>query len=283
MPKDSKRDIVYILGSGSRWKNNELRYSMRSLENMDHGKVFVIGEKPIFLTDKVIHIPAKDVYDNKLKNSLEKQIIAAKDPRVSSRFILMNDDFFIMEPTSIIPVHLGRLESAIQTHETKGGYYYRALRLALDMLRVSGIKNPINYETHTPIVYEKKKFLDLAERLNVETSGYLIRSLYGNLFKIGGRKIKDVKVYTSWNEWNGGTFLSVDDTIPRKKIFQDFLKQRFPRPSVYENQKEDECRRVAEIEKDYTFIQATVWNGRQYNVGDLVRTSAPTVHMKLTD
>jgi hypothetical protein len=253
---------------------------MRSLENLDHGNVFVVGEKPIFLTSEVIHIPAKDRHENKLKNALEKQIIVANDPRLSSEFILMNDDFFIMEPTAITPLHLGRIDDALLSHETKGGYYYHALALVQDMIRFFGVKNPINYEAHIPITYDKKKFLRLAERLDAGTEGYLMRSLYGNFYGIGGHKIKDVKVYSQWKDWDGGTFLSVDDVVTRRESFQAFLQKAFPHPSIYENNLHDTFRKPKEIERDYCFIRPTVWNGRQYNMGDITRTAYPTVHMK---
>ena len=57
-------DVVYVLGTGSNWDNNEIRFSLRSLaKNLKGmGRVFVVGERPAFLQN-VIHIPAKDEFN----------------------------------------------------------------------------------------------------------------------------------------------------------------------------------------------------------------------------
>lgn len=270
-------DIVYILGTDSRWRNNEIRYSLRSLKNIEHGKVFIVGHKPLWLTDQAIHISAEDEYDNKLKNSLTKQIIAAKDPRIGDRFILMNDDFFIMEPTSIVPMHGGDLKAKMVHHETHGGYYYRALRLAYDIIRLMGTKNPKDYELHVPIMYEKKKFLDLASRIDPSIAGYLMRSIYGNFWKIGGGKTQDVKVYVNW-QWNGGTFLSTDDTVTRRDEFRRWINAKFPEPSIYETSIEDVIKRPCKGNQ-YTVKHQIFFEGKQYNPGDIIKTDHPTPSM----
>jgi hypothetical protein len=54
-------DVVYPLGTGSVWQDNELRYSLRSLEKNfpDLGRVYVVGHKPDWLGN-VEHIPFGD-------------------------------------------------------------------------------------------------------------------------------------------------------------------------------------------------------------------------------
>jgi len=67
-------DVVYPLGSGSAWDNNELRYSLRSLENnlLDLGRVFVVGQRPPWLVEAV-HIPMEDTHrHNKDANLIDK-------------------------------------------------------------------------------------------------------------------------------------------------------------------------------------------------------------------
>ena len=48
-------DVVYILGDGSKWGNNEIKYSLRSLEK--YGKnirdVYICGNKPYFVNNKI--------------------------------------------------------------------------------------------------------------------------------------------------------------------------------------------------------------------------------------
>ena len=56
-----KIDIVYPLGTGSKWQDSELRFSLRSIEKnfIDKGTVWVIGHKPDWLIN-ARHIPMPD-------------------------------------------------------------------------------------------------------------------------------------------------------------------------------------------------------------------------------
>ena len=50
--------VVYVLGTGSKWKNYELLYSLRSIEKNLKGftDVVIVGELPSWIQN-VIHIP----------------------------------------------------------------------------------------------------------------------------------------------------------------------------------------------------------------------------------
>ncbi len=56
MEKIEKIDLVYILGKGSKWSDNEIRFSLRSIEKyFDYRKIFIIGEKPESLLESRIY------------------------------------------------------------------------------------------------------------------------------------------------------------------------------------------------------------------------------------
>jgi len=92
-------DVVYILGKGSQYDDEELRYSLRSLciNMLDLHRVIVVGEKPSWLKD-VHHIPCEDRHEKRWKNALEKTRMAATAPGITDEFLLMNDDFFALKP-----------------------------------------------------------------------------------------------------------------------------------------------------------------------------------------
>ena len=94
-------DVVYILGSGSLVKNEEIRFSIRSLEAhmLDLRNIYIIGEDPEILT-AVKKIPSGDSFPEKWKNAYHKIIRACSIPEISEEFLLMNDDFFMLEPFS---------------------------------------------------------------------------------------------------------------------------------------------------------------------------------------
>ena len=94
-------DVVYILGSGSLADNKEIFYSIRSLEKnmLDLGDIYIVGEFPPFLP-RCKHIPARDIFKDKWQNALSKVRLACSVGEISEEFLLMNDDFFILEPFS---------------------------------------------------------------------------------------------------------------------------------------------------------------------------------------
>ena len=51
-------DILYYIGDGSHHNNEELRYSLRALEKhcKDIDEVWIVGNKPHFLNDKVKYL-----------------------------------------------------------------------------------------------------------------------------------------------------------------------------------------------------------------------------------
>lgn len=105
-------DILYVVGTGSIWQNNELRYSLRSIarygENV--GRVYIVGHKPAFVSDVVAHIPCDDPYtDPKLphKNILHKVLYAIENSDIAPHFLVSSDDHFYIKPTDFetLPVY----------------------------------------------------------------------------------------------------------------------------------------------------------------------------------
>lgn len=236
--------MVYILGNGSRWQDNEIRFSLRSLQKyVPHNRVFVVGERPAWLQN-IEHIPAIDGFEKhtaarKLKNAIHKIRTACLHPDVGEKFVLMNDDFFFLRNVSCIEtVHLGPINEAIREHSTKDGYYYAAMIETRDLLNASGFEVPMNYEAHYPMVIEKRKFLKMSESITWHDTGYLFRSIYGNVFGIGGKKRPaDTKLYfaSDLKLLASGDFISTSDRVALSPQFQKFIKERFPEPSRYED------------------------------------------------
>lgn len=241
MESEAKRDLVYILGKGSRWNNNEIRYSLRSAQKnlKNFGKVFVVGECPPWLT-KVIHIPAQDRYGHKLMNATGKIRKACADKRVSERFILMNDDFFFVHPVSKIKLFSrGTIREHAGKHPTRAGYYYEALTDTLKLLQTAGIDEPADFEVHYPIEFEKEKFIAVTNQIAWERIGYLFRSVYYNTFPEKYEVRKDVKAYGA-NELEylkTNEVISISDRCALHRKFQEWIRNKFPTPSKYEADK----------------------------------------------
>ena len=234
-------DVVYILGSLSKWENNEIKYSLRSLEKnvINYGKVFVVGIFPEFLNKKtVIHIPEVDPFGHKTKNAINKILVACSDERISEDFILMNDDFiFLKEIENIVNRNNGSLDALEKLLGQKQSYYYTAIRETNKLLKMAGIEKPINYDAHYPIIINKKIFKDTMDLIDWRTNAYLYRSVYGNVSKLKSEKKPDIKIFNLkiFKENKDKDFISLDNYVVLMKEFQRWISNKFKTKSKYEN------------------------------------------------
>lgn len=230
-------DYVYICRDG---ENEELRYSIRSVvKNGVPGKIWVVGSKPKWYSGNFINVPQDgSKYDNAI-NSL-KVITQSKD--ISNRFVLMNDDFFIIKKIDKIQQYNGgsffkKVDSYNNLAEFSS--YTERLNTTFDTLRSMGYEDPIDYELHVPMVMQKIK---LAEILPVVIKkNVLWRTLYGNKYSVKGKTIFDVKVYVngplaakSVNFINQDCPYISSDDHSFNAILHFYLDSMFPYPSEHE-------------------------------------------------
>lgn len=218
--------------------NEELRYSLRSLKNIPHDRVFFAGYLPKW-AQNVIHIPT--VQDrSKYRNSTNNLITACMDARVSDDFLLFNDDFFIMKPIDSMPVYnRGTNAEVTAEYKAKGsGGYINGMLQTEELLHKLGITEVINYELHVPMHINKQRFLDviqIKDDISPDIRVLHKRTLYGNFWKVGGETIKDVKIYDLQQQWDeDATFLSTLDGPFYRHPIGDFIRSRFIERSPYE-------------------------------------------------
>ena len=181
-------DLVYICGSGH---NEELRYSIRSaVKNLKFNNLWVVGGKPNWYIGNYIEVAQnKSKYVN-ARNNLRA---ICSSPEISDSFILMNDDFYIMNKVDNVPyMHGGLLADKITKYKILTGdtRYVLMLKRTLSNLSRRINKDVLDYELHVPMVMEKEKLLNVIELPD------LWRSRYGNTFDVGGIEMDDVKVYS---------------------------------------------------------------------------------------
>lgn len=226
-------DLVYVCKPGQH--NEELRYSIRSaVANLPHDNIWVIGGKPDWYTGNFIKTNRKiDKYDTVRENLRT----ACNDPRISDDFILMNDDFFIIKPVLGTEVwHHGQFPSDDDLIiMAKENGYFTLMQDTKDLLIYLGIEKPINYELHIPMVMNKNKLK------NILDISRLWRSVYGNIFTVGGIAIEDVKIRIDSldtlekNNYNVSSlaYISTEDNTC-KVVIKNILSKMFPEASKYE-------------------------------------------------
>jgi len=227
-------DIVYICRDGD---NEELRYSIRSVvKNLPHDKIWVVGGKPDWYIGNYIKVSQSGPKYVNGRNNL-KTICETKE--ISDSFILMNDDFYVINRVDSIPyMYSGTLSDKIKQREDvfSGNSYISLLRQTLGSLSRRKKSPILDYELHVPMVMEKKKLSKI-----LSLTG-LWRSVYGNVFDAGGIKIKDVKVYDEKSKFYSSSYKidsleydyisSDDDSF--KKIKEKLFLAMFLEPSPYE-------------------------------------------------
>ena len=242
-------DVVYVLGTGSTWKNNEIRYSLRSLEKnaKDLGKIFIVGELPKFLTHSIIHIKADDIFNpnqNADGNIITKVLAACADKRLSDDFLFINDDHLILQSVRLSEVpafHKGDMTTF--PPETWTLNFWRGrLKRTMEELTKRNL-SAYHFDCHTPILFNKKLFPKIVASFPYkEGIGLTMKSLYGNsVYSKTGVRLKNEKKtvfqHYSTSQLNArlapARFMSFNDMGLNKEL-KLWLDHRFPKQSSWE-------------------------------------------------
>jgi hypothetical protein len=227
-------DYVYICRDG---ENEELRYSIRSLvENAPEGRIWVIGGKPDWYVGDYIRVPQAGL---KYENAKKNLNAICRATTMSDDVVLMNDDFFVMKKIDSVDTFFGgTLISKVRKYKSvyPRSSYTRALSQTHAILSQKAIVDILDYELHVPMPMNRKK-LSSVIRIN---KPFLWRSMYGNMFGVGGTYMQDVKVYGKGSlvrsqDWKDDSqiYLSSMDSAFNGGLLE-MLKERFPDPSKYE-------------------------------------------------
>jgi len=233
------RDVIYPVRPGD--TNDELRYSLRSLEAFfpDHGTVWVVGYKPNWLTG-VEFIPGNTSASSQT-NVFRNILTACSTQGVSDEVIVFNDDFFLTEPLTALPVyyrssldaHL-RLPRVRMATNGKSSWWAESLRTTKICLQAIGVDDPLSYELHVPFPADRQLMADTLTRFSeiTPTNPPQWRTLYGNLNirREDSVLIEDSKAFRPGKLRT--PFHSTTDLSWRH--FRTALSTMFPDPSRYE-------------------------------------------------
>ena len=198
-------DFVYMCRDG---ENEELRYSIRSVyAHIKDPNIWVIGGKPKWYSGQHLVVPQDQGKHENVRKNLRS---LCNSDKINENFILMNDDFFIMQDLDSIPqMHGGPLRDKILKYKrfAKHSSYTKLLSDTEKELMSMGIEDPLDYAIHVPMPMSKQ---------NLSTTIYpdlSVRTMYGNIFKVGGTQIKDVKVYDKGPLWSNSYDYKQEDSI----------------------------------------------------------------------
>lgn len=263
-------DLVYVVGSGSRWKNNEIRYSLRSVEkNMEGvGNIYVVGAEIPFLQNVIsIHYP--DIFrpTNSAGNVAEKLIRVCKESSLSEDFLFMNDDFIVLKKIMAenVPFLFRGDMMDYYPEYWNGGEWRNRKKRTMELMNSLGMET-LDYDLHCPIIFNKQLFPEIINRFDWRSGGGLLyRSLYFNTLKVSGEQLTNQKrtFFKSYNlkqieeRTAKPTFMAFSDAGLNGSM-KWFLQTNFPGMSRYEK---------TDIEYPVTAIKDWFNNGRDYFEG----------------
>lgn len=236
-------DIVYTLKNTK--KSPELNYSLRSLKNIKHDNVYIVGGIPDNIDkQEVKYVYSEQFSNNKFINIINNIYNIIMSDELSDDFVLMNDDFFfintIKNPVKELNLFYKLAEDVYKKFCELGrgeSIYTKGLDYNIRLLKKLGIQKPLYYDLHIPFIYNKLKLRELFERIpDIKYCGCShTRTLYGNLYyKDSKQLVKDVKIFenSDFKIEKGQKFLSCSDKGFRK--IEPYLKSLFPNRSKYE-------------------------------------------------
>ena len=229
-------DIVFFVREGP---NPELMYSLRSLRNVAHGDVWIVGHKPEWVQN-VGHLPVPTV---KTRTHWEQVVVAFREACATSEipdtFALWNDDFFALKPTTVPLWHKGPAGKTLKTHARSPATNWKTgFTATVALLESWGVDPIFDYEIHVPMMIDKRLMGEALARAGTSIPALQRRTLYGALNQVGGEEHRDVAigslkpVPTSDQVW-----VATNDQSFSKGAVGEHIRRLFPDPSPYEKER----------------------------------------------
>lgn len=160
---------------------DELKYALRSWAlNCPDAVIILVGDKPDFCSDEVLHIPHTPESDNPQIDVAHKLLAVIASDLVPEKFYWSNDDIYAL--SKILPQDLELITAngmLKEEPEATARLYQKNRNRTIAKLKEAGL--PLyNYATHTPIGYEKTFLAEVIADTGATEEGMLLSSLYFN-------------------------------------------------------------------------------------------------------
>lgn len=181
-------DVLYAVRRGER--NEALKYSLRSLANLPHRRVFIAGYCPPWVRGvTAVEGPRRA---NKFDSIEENVRRGLRHPELADDVVYMNDDFYITRPVhgpvpvthgGLVDQYLGKQELKIRMRRTVTAFLEGGFMTQFQgFLAYDGVHMPLPLDRTSAII-----------ALDHMPQGCLWRTWYGNHNCIGGIKVGNTK------------------------------------------------------------------------------------------
>jgi hypothetical protein len=159
----------------------ELMYALRGWEeNFKDFQIVIIGDRPDFISDQVIHIPHVATFDSPQLDVTAKLLQAIASELITEDFIFTNDDIYPVNYIELADISELKCAGFLgSTKKSANPKYMEKLLRTRDLLAIR--KLPVyDYSTHTPYLFNKTRLAKVIERYKADQEPLLISSLYFN-------------------------------------------------------------------------------------------------------
>jgi len=251
MEKENNISIsaVFVIGTGSKNNNEELRYALRNLDKNCPfvTSVYVSGECPSWVNKDIVHhLKWPDRFTHaKDANIVDKLRHACEQEDISENILFCSDDQFQTKSCSwddFYPRWLRKYTPEDRWYADKHRIWHTRLRNTLERERTRRIENNLDpstiyyFQPHMWMQINKQKFIEYAKWCNYENrDDTIIASGYFNYIQEPGTSNKDHVFISQGQSWP----VNVTHVAYSDRTYNDamhYLKTSFKEPSRYELQ-----------------------------------------------
>lgn len=209
-------------------------------------RIVVIGDREEWFGEELVFIESPGSSDNRQVDMLDKlkKVLASSD--VTERFVWADANIYLINPIEMAHIELPKVTGILDMMKN-GAVFPDNMQRTIQLLEKEGMPRQ-NFETRTPVLFEKARMQDLLEHYPEMGNGVLLSSLYFN-----SRKCAPHPVLL---DWRTDSFLlpvvsqQPDEGVVRelttRKVFltnaasgyspwlEKFLTERFPEQSCLE-------------------------------------------------
>ncbi len=246
MAKEAQRNtydvfIPYKAGASAAM-DQELRYALRSIEKhlKNYRNIWIAGvSKPDCVNDAVKFVQVKDDRGSKQMNIHDAIKAVFNQPGCAENLIFWADDNAAIADVDALNFPVVATENDMVGYDPAGKWWYRTLRATGDLLKSHGFPT-LSYEAHTPVVFNKEKYLQIDREFNYygNPNGLCYISMYYNRYRIPAtHKQAAVKATFQGKADKAATagkmFIGYNNGGVEGGVL-DILAEHFPKPSKYE-------------------------------------------------
>lgn len=174
--------IYHLGGSDTNPKGEELRYSIRSVEQHFNGEasLLVIGDPPAWYTGPAIRRRRKHFeHRRKYRDMLDVFHLICENDSLPDEWVWMMDDIYFTAPVAMRDLRIPRYQGTVPASTKPLPGEHDAIKQESHAVLRSEGRKPIDYATHLPHVLSRKKWLAMSEQYGLRERALLWEPLYG--------------------------------------------------------------------------------------------------------